>query len=64
LQHAIYTSTIVNHKELKQTFDELPKKWKKAILKMLDKAKYELLLLDKEIDLLTSTLQNDDNPQM
>lgn len=58
LQQAICTSVIVNKEELLKLFNSLPKKWRQAIMRMLEKSKQELPLLNDEIDKLTLTLQN------
>jgi hypothetical protein len=52
LQQAIYTGVSVNQAELKELFDSLPRKWRGAIIKMLEKAEKELPLLDKKIESL------------
>jgi hypothetical protein len=57
LQQAICTSVIVNKQELLGLFNSLPKKWKEAVLRMLEKSKDELPLLIEEIDKLELTLQ-------
>jgi len=57
LQQAICTSVIVNKKELLKLFNSLPKKWKAAIIRMLEKSKAELPLFIEEIEDLESTLQ-------
>ncbi len=57
LQQAICTSVIVDKKEVRGLFDSLPKKWKQAILRMLEKSRQGLPLLTKEIDELALTLQ-------
>lgn len=58
LQQAICTSVIVNKQELLELFNSLPKKWKIAIMRMLEKSKTELPLLNEEIEKLELTLQN------
>lgn len=58
LQQAICTSVIVDKREVKKLFDALPKKWRQAITKMLEKSKQEFPLLINEIGALNSTLQN------
>lgn len=58
LQQAICTSVIVDRQEIRKLFDSLPKKWRQAILRMLERAKQELPLLNEEIGQLGSTLQN------
>lgn len=57
LQQAIFTSAIVNRKDLLKLFCTLPKGWKQTILKTLAKAKQELPLLSEEVDNLRLTLQ-------
>lgn len=57
LQQAIYTSAIVDKKEMQKTFQPLPKKWKQAILRALEKAEVELPLLREDIDKFRFTLQ-------
>jgi len=61
LQQAICTSVIVDKQEMRKLFDSLPKKWKQAILRMLEKSKQEIPLLMKEIEDLGFTLQNIEN---
>ncbi|MFH0888169.1 MAG: GSU2403 family nucleotidyltransferase fold protein, partial [Planctomycetota bacterium] len=58
LQQAVCTSVIVDKKEIRDLFDSLPPKWRRAILKMLNKAEREIPLLSKEIKNLDFTLQN------
>jgi hypothetical protein len=58
LQQAICTSVIVDAKEIQKLFESLPKRWKQAILSMLEKSKRELPLLNEEIDKLEFTLQS------
>jgi hypothetical protein len=58
LQQGICTSVIVDKHEIKQLFDSLPKKWRLAIMRMLEKSKRELPLLIGEIDTLSIALQN------
>ena len=58
LQQAIYTSTIVDKKEIRELFITLPKKWRLSVLRMLDKAKAEFPLMSAEIERLSLTLQN------
>lgn len=58
LQQAICTSVIADPKKMQGVFNTLPKKWKQAIIKMLEKSRQELPLLSKEIDSLHLTLQN------
>jgi len=61
LQQAICASVTVNTKEMQEIFDKLPKKWKQAVLKMLERAKQELPLLAEEINSLSHTLQIEQN---
>lgn len=61
LQQAICTSGIVNKQELLKLFNSLPKKWKAAILQMLEKLKNELPLFIEDIEKLELTLQNVQN---
>ncbi|MBU3958864.1 MAG: nucleotidyltransferase domain-containing protein [Candidatus Omnitrophica bacterium] len=58
LQQAICTSVIVDAKDIQKLFISLPKKWKQAIINMLEKSKRELPMLSEEIDKLEFTLQN------
>ncbi|MDP2922483.1 MAG: GSU2403 family nucleotidyltransferase fold protein [Candidatus Omnitrophota bacterium] len=58
LQQAICTSVIVNAEEIKELFNSLPKKWRNAVLRMLEKSKKELPLLLEEIAKLEFTLQD------
>lgn len=58
LQQAICTSVIVDTKEIQKLFESLSKRWKQAILSMLEKSKQELPLLNEEIDKLEFTLQS------
>ena len=58
LQQAICTSVIIETEELQKLYNSLPKKWKQAIIKMLEKAVKEFPLLDKETNRLSFTLQN------
>ncbi len=58
MQQAIYTSTIVDRKEIQELFQTFPKKWRQSVLKMLDKAKAEFPSMGAEIDKLSFTLQN------
>lgn len=60
LQQAICTSVIVDSREIKRLFKSLPKKWRAAVMRMLEKAKKELPLLYEEINRLEFTLQSDD----
>lgn len=57
LQQAICTSVIVDSEEIRKLFDSLPKKWKQAILLMLERAREELPLLLDDIENLELTLQ-------
>lgn len=57
-QQAIYTSTIVDKKEMLDLFRSLPRKWQQTILRTLEKAELELPLLREDIDKLKLTLQN------
>jgi len=57
LQQAICTSVIADFEEIRKLFDSLPKKWKQAILLMLERAKEELPLLLDEVEYLELTLQ-------
>ncbi len=58
LQQAICTSVIVEKQEIQKLFNSLPKKWRRAILRMLERAKDALPLLVEEIDKIELTLQN------
>ncbi|MFC1594117.1 GSU2403 family nucleotidyltransferase fold protein [Candidatus Omnitrophota bacterium] len=58
LQQAICTSVIVQDREMQELFKSLPKKWRAAIIRMLEKAKAELPLLAEETEKLYFTLQN------
>ncbi len=58
LQQAICTSVIVNTKEIQELFKSLPKKWRQAILEILEKAEEKLPLLLEEINKLKVALQN------
>ena len=60
LQQAICTSVIVNKQELLELFNSLSKKWKAAIIRMIEKSKDELPLLIAEIEKLEFTLQKAD----
>jgi hypothetical protein len=64
LEQAICTSVILTKAETQKTFNSLPAKWQRSILKVLAKSKTELPLLIEEIDRLKSTLQNLDNKAM
>ena len=57
LQQAIYTSAIVDKKELLILFESLPKPWQKSIVNVLNKS-IDLLPLEADyIELLKVTLQ-------
>ena len=58
LQQAICTSAIVDKREIAELYKSLPKKWKQAILGMLEKSKKEFPLLIKEVEDISFTLQN------
>ncbi len=58
LQQAICTSVIVDKQEIRKLFDSLPKKWRQAILRMLERSKQEFPLLIKEIEEISFALQN------
>lgn len=58
LQQAIYTSAIVDEKEIQQLFYSLPKKWRLTILRSLEDAEGELPLLREDTDKLKITLQD------
>lgn len=58
LQQAICTSVIVDAKEIQKLFKTFPKKWRTAILRMLERSKVELPLLSEEIEKLSFTLQD------
>ncbi len=58
LQQAIHTSVIADAQRIKNLFDSLPRKWKLAILRTLEKAEKEIPLLSQEIEKLKFTLQN------
>lgn len=57
LQQAICTSAIADPEEIRKLFNSLPKKWKQAILLMLERAAEELPLLLDDIENLKLTLQ-------
>jgi len=57
LQQAIYTSAIVDKKEMRKIFQSLPGKWQKTIFRALEGAETELPLLKADIDRLKFTLQ-------
>ena len=48
---------IVNRQDMQKLFHPLPKGWRQAILKTLEKARQELPLLSEEVDSLSFTLQ-------
>ncbi len=58
LQQAVYTSAIVNKKEIQGVFLTLPKKWRQAVLRTLDRAKAEFPSMGTEVEELLLTLQN------
>ncbi len=58
LQQAICTSVIVDKPEIKKLFDSLPRKWRQAILHMLERSKQEFPILINEIETLNLTLHN------
>jgi hypothetical protein len=60
LEQAICTSVIVSTREIRMLFNALPVKWRKAIVRVLEKAGDELPLYLKEIKILQVTLQNAD----
>jgi hypothetical protein len=57
LQQAIHTSVIADAGRIKTLFDSLPRKWKLAILRTLEKAENQMPLLSQEIAKLKFTLQ-------
>ena len=57
LEQAIHTFTIVDKKEIQKLFISLPRKWKAAILNILDKNKESLPLLTEKINDMRLTLQ-------
>ncbi|MEK7850029.1 MAG: GSU2403 family nucleotidyltransferase fold protein [Candidatus Omnitrophota bacterium] len=57
IQQAVCTSTIINSDELKRLYGTLPRKWRQAIMKVLEKSHKEFPLLKSEIDKLLFTLQ-------
>lgn len=61
LQQAVCTSVIVDDEELQESFKSLPKKWKQAIIGILEKAEEKVPLLTEEINKLKVTLQNVEN---
>jgi len=64
LQQGICTSVIVDKHKIKGLFDSLPKKWRQAILRMLERSKSELPLLNEDIEKLEFTLQGVDKKAM
>jgi len=60
LEQAICTSVIVSTQEMRMLFNTLPVKWRKVIVRVLEKAGDELPLYLKEINKLQFTLQNTD----
>ncbi len=58
LQQAICTSVIVDAEETQKLFQSLPKKWKQAIIRMLNKSRVELPLFGEEINKFLFVLQN------
>ncbi len=64
LQQAICTSVVLDKQELLKLFNSLPRKWKAAIMRMIDKSKTELPLLNEEIEKLDLTLQGADRKTM
>jgi hypothetical protein len=58
LEQAIYTSVIVDKKEMQATFRSLPEKWQKTISRTLGGAGTVLPLQKAEIDNLKFTLQS------
>lgn len=57
LEQAICTSVILDLGELQSSFEFLPKGWRQAIIRTLEKAQEKLPLLSEEIAKLHSTLQ-------
>lgn len=57
LEQAICTSVILDLKELQNSFEFLPKGWRQAIIRTLEKAQEKLPLLSEEINRLHLTLQ-------
>lgn len=57
IQQAICTSVIVNKTELLNLFNSLPKKWRAAIIRMIDRSRNELPVLMSEIEAIGFTLQ-------
>ncbi len=57
LEQAICTSTILDLKELRNSFDFLPKGWRQAIIRTLENAKEKIPLLSEDIDKLHFALQ-------
>jgi len=64
LEQAIHTSLIVDTEKIKKLFQSLPKKWQQSVLKMLEKSKIEVPLLNEEIERLIITLQNNKKEKM
>jgi hypothetical protein len=60
LEQAICTSVIVSTREMRTLFNALPVKWRKAIIRVLEKAGDVLPLYLEEINMLRFTLQNTD----
>ncbi len=58
LQQAICTAVILSKEDLQKSFNSLPKGWKLAIQRMLEKSREELPSLSNEIEVLVFTLQN------
>jgi hypothetical protein len=58
LQQAICTFSVVEKKYLQKVFIGLPKRWRIAVLKVLEKAKKELPLFKENIEEFIFTLQN------
>jgi len=58
LEQAICTSTIVTTKDMQNLFNSLPGKWRKAIVRVLEKAGVKLPLYAEEITALQLTLQH------
>ncbi len=58
LQQAICTFSVVDVEYLQELFISLPIRWRKKILKVLEKAKKELPLLQEDIKDILFTLQN------
>ena len=58
LQQAICTFSIVDKKYLQKLFNSLPKRWRRAIFNLLEKAKKEFPLYKEDIEQFLFTLQN------